>query len=557
MKLKLFGLALLSGLLLAIGWPPFPLTVCLFFALVPLFEMERRIIDLKFSTLLFSGLVFLSFLVWHLISHQWVFGLGSTTAAAIVSINSLILTCFLIPSHLMKRAGKMGLGQLTFAAGWMSFDLLHLNWELAYPLLNLGNGLARFPQIIQWYEFTGAFGGSIWILGINFLVYQLIQDYKVNGINAFRTRLSAGLSFGLLLPILLSLVMYVSYAENERSTEVVVVHPNIDTRTERYITDQKELVDRYIKYTKQSITPETDYVLWTENALTEGAWISEVDQMNLLRVIRDSFADYPSTKIITGAIMYKFFSEGKGKNMPPEVTYKETLNQAYYTYSSALQIDPRQTVVLNRSKQQLVPIEESIPYPNLLGSLRELIGNYTGMTFSAGKSNHHVFTNKSDGAKVTPLICYESAFGSITGQYTQKGAQALFVMLNEGWYHDWQGASQFLYFSVLRAIETRRSVARSSNDGISAFINPRGDIIEQVGTYEPTALRQNISLNKKVTLYARLGDYLGWMGLIAGVLSCLYFFSLRFFTPSKPASAKQLVKTKSVKKGKGKKKKKK
>ena len=84
----------------------------------------------------------------------------------------------------------------------------------------------------------------------------------------------------------------------------------------------------------------------------------------------------------------------------------------------------------------------------------------------------------------------------------------MFVITNDGWWGDSPGHKQHLEFSKLRAIETRRSVARSANTGISGFINQRGDIVEQSGYWEQTALRHSIKTNEKLTFYARFGDYL-------------------------------------------------
>ena len=84
----------------------------------------------------------------------------------------------------------------------------------------------------------------------------------------------------------------------------------------------------------------------------------------------------------------------------------------------------------------------------------------------------------------------------------------LFVITNDGWWGNSPGHKQHLEFSKLRAIETRRSIARSANTGISGYINQRGDIIEQSKYWEQTALRNTIKTNDRQTFYVRYGDYL-------------------------------------------------
>ena len=99
-------------------------------------------------------------------------------------------------------------------------------------------------------------------------------------------------------------------------------------------------------------------------------------------------------------------------------------------------------------------------------------------------------------------------FGGYVTEFVKKGADMLFVITNDGWWGNSPGHKQHLEFSKLRAIETRRSVARSANTGISGFINQRGDIIEQSKYWEQTALRNTIKTNDKLTFYVRYGDYI-------------------------------------------------
>lgn len=95
----------------------------------------------------------------------------------------------------------------------------------------------------------------------------------------------------------------------------------------------------------------------------------------------------------------------------------------------------------------------------------------------------------------------------------------IFIILNEGWYNNSFGARQFLYFSNLRAIENRKSIARSSNCGISAFIDQRGKIINLCNSNKGTALKGNILLNNKLSFYTLHGNFIGKFSLY-----CLMFF---------------------------------
>ncbi len=116
-------------------------------------------------------------------------------------------------------------------------------------------------------------------------------------------------------------------------------------------------------------------------------------------------------------------------------------------------------------------------------------------------------------ANVTPLICYESIFGATTARAVNKGSELLLLMLNEGWHKSLVGASQFMYYSSLRAIENRRDVVRSSNYGYSGCINQKGEIVSSFSERTATALTYTVKLNTSKTFYMQYGD---WIGKLAG-----------------------------------------
>jgi apolipoprotein N-acyltransferase len=100
-------------------------------------------------------------------------------------------------------------------------------------------------------------------------------------------------------------------------------------------------------------------------------------------------------------------------------------------------------------------------------------------------------------------------YGEFTNQFIKKGADVIFVITNDGWWGNTPGHKQHLYFSPLRAIETRRSIARSANTGISCFVDQRGDIFQATQYWEPDVIKQDINRNNKITFYAQMGDYIG------------------------------------------------
>jgi apolipoprotein N-acyltransferase len=122
------------------------------------------------------------------------------------------------------------------------------------------------------------------------------------------------------------------------------------------------------------------------------------------------------------------------------------------------------------------------------------------------------------GAKVAPVICYESVFGEYVSKYVQKGAQLIFIITNDGWWRNTPGYKQHLSFARLRAIETRRSIARSANTGISCFIDQRGEISQATNWWVPASINGTLNANSAMTFYVKHGDYIARVALFMTIV---------------------------------------
>jgi apolipoprotein N-acyltransferase len=201
---------------------------------------------------------------------------------------------------------------------------------------------------------------------------------------------------------------------------------------------------------------------------------------------------------------------------PGDTMYYEILN-------AAIQIDPSTREVPLYRKSKLVPGPEILPYRRIFFFMKPLIDKLEGTTAGVGtQPERSVFS--SDAGKVAPAICYESVFGEYVTGYIQKGAQAIFIMTNDGWWDNTAGHRQHLYFASLRAIETRRAIARSANTGISAFVNQRGDILQPTRYDEPIAIKGSIRFNDSITFYIRWGDAVARIALFTSILFLLNTF---------------------------------
>jgi apolipoprotein N-acyltransferase len=111
--------------------------------------------------------------------------------------------------------------------------------------------------------------------------------------------------------------------------------------------------------------------------------------------------------------------------------------------------------------------------------------------------------------------------------FVRNGANMIFIITNDGWWGNTAGHRQHMLFSSVRAIETRRSIARSANTGTSCFVNQRGDVFQATRYWEPAVIRQKINANNKITFYVRYGDYIARASIFGMVIFLLIAISQR------------------------------
>ncbi|MEG2613224.1 MAG: nitrilase-related carbon-nitrogen hydrolase, partial [Alistipes sp.] len=113
------------------------------------------------------------------------------------------------------------------------------------------------------------------------------------------------------------------------------------------------------------------------------------------------------------------------------------------------------------------------------------------------------------------------------GDFVRRGAQAMFIISNDGWWGNTLGYKHLFSISRLRAVEHRRAIARSANTGISGFIDARGDVRETLGWEQRGVLTDTVALNMEQTLYTRCGDYIGRLAQYLMLLCVLYYIAYR------------------------------
>ena len=411
---------------------------------------------------------------------------------------------------------------------WLGYEFLHQSWDLAFPWMNLGNGFSNFHQIIQWYEFTGVYGGSLWVLITNILGLEFYRSLRSKGAEA--RRLGWTLLALVVLPVLYSITIYTNYTEKVNPSNIVVVQPNVDPYLKFGSLPSIAQVQRLIYLSDSAGQVNTEYFIWPETAIPQDTDEGTIHTNPTFLQVQNFLSKFPNANVLSGISSYLVYDSASTAT----ARYDEQSTKYYDSFNAAIQIENSARVQFYH-KSKLVPGVEQTPFSSALGFIKPLFAAFGGTTGGYGYQDEPSVFYTQSGIGVAPVICYESIWGEYVSDYVSKGAQFIAIITNDAWWGNTSGKDQHMAYAKLRAIETRRWVARSANTGISGFINQRGDITKKSDWWVATALKEDINLNDELTFYTRKGDYIA---ITACLLSGLFLLFLMFSLFRKPSPGK-------------------
>jgi apolipoprotein N-acyltransferase len=515
-RLQRYGLSVLSGALLFLSFPfTGSLTFLAFVAWIPLLLVEREISirRLKSSHVLLHAYV--CFLVYNLGTTWWIWFASAGGAMMAFILNSLLMSLAFLLFHLIKKGTGRTMGYFAFVVCWMGFEYAHHHWELSWPWLSLGNVFSIQPMLVQWYSITGISGGTLWLLVVNitcFLLFERLWIQKKTFRHEFVLVIGTGLL--VLLPILASVLMYIQIGEPTKTAECVVVQPNIDPYLEKFNSDVNNQISKILRLASTKVSPNTDMVIAPETAISRGFFEDELPLLPFYELLVNRQNDWNQASLFIGASTAQKFNYKHSRAAKPFDS-----NLFYEAYNSALLLHDTQASFYHKSK--LVLGVEKLPFSDWFPFLEELSIENGGTSGTLGIADEPEVL-RTDAFSFAPLICYESIYGEFNAEQCAKGAEAIVIITNDGWWRDTPGYKQHASFARLRAIENRKYVARSANTGISCFINSRGDVLQKTPWWQPAVLSGTIGLSAETTFYSRNGDLLGRSAMIAAAITLLF-----------------------------------
>ena len=519
---------------MGISWPTYGITFFIFFSIVPLLMVLKNIglKKSKFNWFKVLSLSFLTFLIWNLITTWWIINSSFFGFIFAVLVNSFLYSLLiLIYFEAKKFLPKFG-SFILFVSLWISFEKFHTIWDFSWPWLNLGNIFSEKTSWIQWYEYTGSFGGTLWVLVINIFIYLLIDSkIKSRKIILFKI-LRIFIIF--ISPIILSFFISINQKKKNKSRNFILFQPNIDPYEEKYNLTNMDNLKLIERMTNGNLEESTHYILTPETFFSEenGEDIDQISSSILTDSINKFINKNDSLNILSGIQLYKFiYNKDSINNNSIRLNNNVWVN----FYNSAILYNSNKDYQIYH-KSKFVPGVEILPYkwffePLIGNFMLNLGGTVAGRT---PQENRSLFVSNL-GDKFAAIICYESIYGSFVTEYIRKGADFLAIITNDAWWGNTAGHRQLLSYSRLRAIENRRSIVRSANTGISAIINKKGELIDKLPYNHKGSLRGYFSTAKEITFYTQYGDYIARISFLIMIL----FFLLALSGRLKPNSSKK------------------
>ncbi|HEX8279172.1 MAG TPA: apolipoprotein N-acyltransferase [Segetibacter sp.] len=505
-------LSILAGLLLVFAWPVSAFTLLIFVAWVPLMFVA----DQEKNRIRFFLFALLSMFIWNAGTTWWIWNATAPGSVGAIIANSFLMSIPLWGFHIFKTKYGNNIGYLSLIIFWLGFESIHLNWQLSWPWLTLGNVFATHNNWVQWYEYTGVSGGSLWVLLSNIMIFSAFKNRK----STERVTNIALTMITLLLPAALSYFVRPASALSKITSNVIIVQPNIDPYSEKFdVASTEGQIQKLIRLSEEKIDRDTRLVLWPETAVPVPVFQNQVQENIYYKPVFDFINRHPYITLQTGIESLKNYGAEKATNTARRNESDETY---YDAFNSALVIKTNEPLQFY-NKSKLVPGVETLPdFMLWLGAIFEKFGGTAG---GYGHDKEALAFKETGNPYITaPIICYESIYGEYITNYVKKGANLLTIMTNDGWWANTPGHKQHLNYARLRAIETRKWIARSANTGISAVIDSNGDILERRPWDVASSIKYAIPAVTGETFYVRHGDIIFKLAIFLMIVLLGYHF---------------------------------
>ncbi|HNX90288.1 MAG TPA: apolipoprotein N-acyltransferase [Candidatus Omnitrophota bacterium] len=487
-------LAVISGLLAFLSFPPSGYSFLAWIAFIPFFFFIRRT-DLRgaFFCAYLAGIVFFGTLLY------WLVNVSFLGTVLLILYLAVYFGIFGVVAFLVS---KYSVEILFLPFAWVAVEYLRGHVFSGFPWGFIGYSQYKNTQLIQIADVTGVYGISFLIVLVNVTIFFLLT-------NKNKKRIS-----GVVITVFFVMVaiMYggnkIKSLQDWRECKISVAQANIPQSLKWDAKYADTIIREYIALTESAASDKPDIMIWPETAypyLVDGEGDAEE--------IRNTAARF-KIPILSGVVY----------------------QQKDHFYNAAIMFTPDGKSETKYFKMHLVPFGEYIPFAEHLAFVQNYIdkpiGDFKGgreftlfpvRSFSTATAPNGAITRVSNFFKVGALICFEDVFPEISRDFAVKGADILVNITNDGWFGRTAASEQHLQSSVFRAVENRVPVVRAANTGVSCFIDVTGEIRSRVADGDNTFVKGHMTDIVRVvpgrSAYTQRGDIFAYFCmLVTGIV---------------------------------------
>lgn len=439
----------------------------------------------------------------------WTFGLGwfgagiSWVHVSIADFGGLplivsVLLMFLLSAYLAlfpglsfylaKRFVKPNLLPLILPALWFTAEWLR-SWLLSgFPWLSLG-----------YSQLDSLWSGWLPVIGETGMTWLLLAMASSLAVASITKRFLQAISITGVVTIIALVLSPIEWVTPNKSVSIGMAQGNI-AQSLRWVPEQDlPTMNTYRELT--GLLWDNDIIVWPEAAIPKLEMLAQdfIVEMNAEAASHD-------TAIITGIVNYNFESQEAWNNLIVLGKARPEDQQGQYRYFHG-----------NRyAKHHLLPIGEFVPFEDWLRPLAPLF-DLPMSSFNRGDFQQQNL--QANGLHLAPAICFEIAFPRQVRANIYADTDFIITVSNDAWFGHSHGPAQHLQIARMRAKELGIGVIRSTNNGISAFIDHRGNIVARLPQFETAAMSATLSTVNGATPYRRWGDLpLSIVAILIGVL---------------------------------------
>ncbi len=500
---RLYGPALISGLLLVLSFPTFDFFPLAWIALVPLLIFLRdKDPWTAFTGGFYFGLVyFLGTLYW--IYHSLYYYGAIPLVPSILLIVVLCMYFSLYPAVFamiyaanIKNTDMPSL--LVAPMIWTTLEFLRSYALSGFPWSSLGYSQYSFLPIIQIADITGVYGVSFLIVSVNGALVDVLllkQKYKERPLASYLPTTSGFAALIFFLIFTLGYGFYRLHQDRPGSViKVAVVQGDIEQDKKWDPAYQKSVISVYKDLSFAAARETPALIVWPETSVP---FFFGADKERTADMI--SFERQFNSYLLFGSVTVK------------NRTDTAALSRPRYANSSIL-LDKNGNITYFYDKMHLVPFGEFIPLRPLLSFV-----DLTGAIGDFVPGDGHTKAMTPFGSFGT-LICYEITFPGLVRKFFTKGGDFIVTITNDAWFGRTPGPYQHFSMAVFRAIENRKPVVRAANTGISGFIDSSGRILGKTGLFTRTYLVSSVKTDRTLSPYTKYGDIFSYLSIVGTLL---------------------------------------